>query len=82
MFIILSKDQCKACLFSYDYRSYSLFEKSFTASYKFMKVVHAGDDFIYSIDWKDVVWFLESLVVKSWISDKQFCFQLKEPTKN
>lgn len=64
VFIVLSKDQRKVRLFSYDRRSYSLFEKRFAAGYRFMKVVHEGDDFIYSIDWKDVVLLLESPVVK------------------
>lgn len=64
VFIVMSKDMRKVRLFSYDHRSYSLFEKRFTAGYKFMQVVHEGDELIYSIDWRDVVLLLESPVVK------------------
>lgn len=64
VFIVMSKDMRKVRLFSYDHRSYSLFEKRFTAGYKFMQVLHEGGELVYSIDWRDVVLLLESLVVK------------------
>lgn len=64
VFIVLSKDRCKACLFSYDYRSYSLFEKSFAASYKFMKVVHAGMISFTPLIGKMLSGFLRVLLLK------------------
>lgn len=64
VFIVMSKDLRKVRLFSYDHRSYSLFEKRFTAGYKFMQVVYEDDEFVYSIDWKDAVLLLESPVFK------------------
>lgn len=64
VFIVMSKNLRKVRLFSYDHRFYSLFEKRFRAGYKFMQVFHEGDELIYSIDWKDVVLLLESLVIK------------------
>lgn len=64
VFIVLSKDMRKVRLFSYDRRSYSLFEKRFTAGYKFMQVVYDCGEPVYSIDWKDVVLLLESPVIK------------------
>ena len=42
-----------------------LFEKKFRADYQFMKVVRAGDEEVYRINWKDVVLLLENPVVKS-----------------
>lgn len=64
VFIVMSKNLRKVRLFSYDHRFYSLFEKRFRVGYKFMQVFHEGDELIYSIDWKDVVLLLESLVIK------------------
>lgn len=64
VFIVLSKDMRKVRLFSYDHRSYSLFAKRFTVGYKFMQVIHEGRELIYSIDWWNVVLFLENPVVK------------------
>ena len=63
VFLIISKDRRKVRLFRYDERSCSLYEKRFSSGYKFMKVSHDGDSPIYSIDWKDVVVLLQSLVV-------------------
>lgn len=51
-------------MFSFDNRSYSLFEKKFVAGYQFMKVERNGADTVYRIDWKDVVLILEIPVVK------------------
>ena len=64
VFIVMSKDLRKVRLFSYDHRSYSLFEKRFTTGYKFMQVKYDGDEAIYSINWKDVALILESPVIK------------------
>ena len=64
VFIVMSKDFRKIRLFSYDRRSYSLYEKKFTSNYRFMKVVYEGDRTFYSISWKDVVLLLESPIVK------------------
>lgn len=64
VFIVLSKDFRKVRLFSYDRRSYSLYEKKFTSDYRFMKIVHDGDQTFYSINWRDVVLLLESPIVK------------------
>lgn len=64
VFIVLSKDFRKVRLFSYDRRSYSLYEKKFSPGYRFMKVIHEGDESFYSIDWNDVVLLLESPVIK------------------
>lgn len=50
VFIVLSKNFRLVRLFSYDHRSYSLFEKRFRPGYQFMQVVYDGDDTIYSID--------------------------------
>ena len=52
-------------LFSFDNRSYSLFEKKFVAGYQFMKVERNGADTVYRIDWKDVVLILENPIVKT-----------------
>ena len=51
-------------MFSFDNRSYSLFEKKFVAGYQFMKVERNGVDIVYRIDWKDVALILENSVVK------------------
>ncbi|WP_270569968.1 hypothetical protein [Bacteroides eggerthii] len=51
-------------MFSFDNRSYSLFEKKFVAGYQFMKVERNGVDIVYRIDWKDVALILENPVVK------------------
>ena len=52
-------------MFSFDNRSYSLFEKKFVAGYQFMKVERNGADTVYRIDWKDVVLILENSIVKT-----------------
>lgn len=64
VFIVMSKDCRKIRLFSYDRRSYSLYEKKFSSDYHFMKIVHEGDQTFYSISWKDVVLLLEGPIVK------------------
>ena len=52
-------------MFSFDRRSYSLFEKKFVAGYQFMRIVKEGDDVTYRINWKDVVLLLENPIIKS-----------------
>ncbi len=52
-------------MFSFDNRSYSLFEKKFVAGYQFMKVERNGADTVYRIAWKDVVLILENPIVKT-----------------
>ena len=64
VFIVMSKDFRKVRLFSYDRRSYSLYEKKFTSNYRFMKIVYEDDHAFYSINWKDVVLLLESPIIK------------------
>lgn len=67
VFIIMSKDRRKVRLFNYDRRSASLFEKRFSANYKFMKVEKEGGETFYSIAWKDVVMLLENVVISKLI---------------
>ena len=52
-------------MFSFDNRSYSLFEKKFVAGYQFMKVERNGADTVYRIAWKDVVLILENPIVET-----------------
>ena len=63
-FIVMSRNRRIVRMFSFDNRSYSLFEKKFVAGYQFMKVERNGADTVYRIDWKDVVLILENPVVK------------------
>lgn len=65
VFIVMSRDRRIVRLFTYDNRSYSLFEKKFVAGHQFMRVEHEGNERVYRIDWKDVVLLLESPIVKS-----------------
>ncbi len=67
VFIIMSKDRRKVRLFNYDRRSAALFEKRFSAHYRFMKVEKAGEETFYSIEWKDVVLLLENTVINKLI---------------
>ena len=55
VFIVMSKDLRLVRLFSYDQRSYSMFERRFRPSYKFMHVSYNGDEKIYLINWRDVI---------------------------
>ena len=66
-FISSLKDRRIVCLFAYDNRSYSLFEKKFVASYQFMRIIKddGGNEVVYRIDWKDVVFQLDNSVIKS-----------------
>ena len=64
VFIVMSRNRRIVRMFSFDNRSYSLFEKKFVAGYQFMKVERNGADTFYRIDWKDVVLILENPVVK------------------
>lgn len=64
VFIVMSKDRRIVRMFTYDNRSYSLFEKRFVSGYRFMKVERKGDDRAYRIDWRDVVLLLENPIVK------------------
>ena len=65
VFIVMSKNRRIVRMFTYDHRSYSLFEKKFVAGYQFMKVERNGDDKVYRIDWRDVVLLLENPIVKT-----------------
>ena len=64
VFIVMSKNRRIVRMFTYDNRSYSLFEKKFVSGYQFMKVIRRGDETFYRIDWKDVVLLLENPIVK------------------
>ena len=65
VFIVMSRDRRIVRLFTYDNRSYSLFEKKFVSGYLFMKVEREGGELVYRIDWKDVVLLLENPIVKT-----------------
>ena len=65
VFIVMSRDRRIVRLFTYDNRSYTLFEKKFVAGHQFMKVDHNGDERVYRIDWKDVVLLLENPIVST-----------------
>lgn len=65
VFIVMSRDRRIVRLFTYDNRSYTLFEKKFVACHQFMKVYHNGDERVYRIDWKDVVLLLENPIVNT-----------------
>jgi len=64
VFIVMLRNRRIVRMFSFDNRSYSLFEKKFVAGYQFMRVERNGGDTVYRIDWKDVVLILGSSVVK------------------
>lgn len=64
VFIVLSRDRRIVRMFTYDNRSYSLFEKRFVSGYRFMKVERKGDDRVYRIDRRDVVLLPENSIVK------------------
>ena len=65
VFIVMSRDRRIVRLFTYDNRSYTLFEKKFVAGHQFMKVDYDGDERVYRIDWKDVVLLLENPIVNT-----------------
>lgn len=65
VFIVMSRNRRIVRMFSYDNRSYSLYEKKFVAGHQFMRVEREGDEKVYRIDWKDVVLLLESPIVKT-----------------
>ena len=65
VFIVMSRDRRIVRLFTYDNRSFTLFEKKFVAGHQFMKVYHNGDERVYRIDWKDVVLLLENPIVNT-----------------
>ena len=64
VFIVMSRNRRIVRMFTYDNRSYSLFEKKFVSGCQFMKVDREGSERVYRIDWKDVVLLLESPIVK------------------
>lgn len=49
VFIVMSRDRCIVRFFTYDNRSYSLFEKKFMVGHQFMKVEREGDERVYLI---------------------------------
>lgn len=63
VFIVMSLNRRIVRMFSFDYRSYSLFEKKFVSGYQFMKVNRNGSDIFYRIDWKDVILILRNLLM-------------------
>ena len=65
VFIVMSRNRRIVRMFTFDNRSYSLFEKKFVAGYQFMKVERNGADTVYRIAWKDVVLILENPIVKT-----------------
>ena len=64
VFIIMSCNRRIVRMFTYDNRSYSLFEKRFVSGHQFMKVDCEGNELVYRIDWEDVVLLLENPIVK------------------
>lgn len=76
VFIVMSRNRRIVRMFSFDNRSYSLFEKKFVAGYQFMKVERNGADTVYRIAWKDVVLILENPIVKTLKSDNQSIYPL------
>ena len=46
---VMSRNRRIVRMFSFDNRSYSLFEKKFVAGYQFMKVERNGADTVYRI---------------------------------
>ena len=64
VFMVMSRNRRIVRMFTYDNRSYSLFEKKFVSGYQFMKVDREGSERVYRIDWKDVVFGFESPIVK------------------
>ena len=65
VFIVMSKNRRIVRMFTYDHRSYSLFEKKFVSGYQFMKVERNGGEEVYRIDWRDVGLLLESPIIKT-----------------
>lgn len=65
VFIVMSRNRRIVRMFTYDNRSYSLYEKKFISGYQFMKVEREGKERVYRIDWKDVVLLLENPIVKT-----------------
>lgn len=64
-FIVMSRNRRIVRMFSFDNRSYSLFEKKFVTGYQLMKKVERnGADIVYRIDWKDVALILKIHVLK------------------
>lgn len=64
-FISSLKDRRIVCLFAYDNRSYSLFEKSLLRAISLIIKDDGGNEVVYRIDWKDVVFQLDNSVIKS-----------------
>lgn len=64
VFIVMSRNRRIVRMFSFDNRSYSLFEKKFSAGYQFMKVERNVSGAVYRIDWKDMVLILENPIVR------------------
>ena len=64
VFIVMSRNRRIVRMFSFDNRSYSLFERKFVSGYQFMRVEREGAGTVYRIDWKDVVLILENPIVK------------------
>ena len=52
VFIVMSKDRRIVRMFTYDNRSYSLFEKKFVSGYQFMKVTRKAEEKAYPIHTK------------------------------
>lgn len=64
VYIVMSRDRRIVRMYSFDNRSYGLYEKKFMAGYQFMKVDRKGADTVYRIDWRDVVLVLENPIVE------------------
>ena len=65
VFIVMSRNRRIVRMFTYDNRSYGLFEKKFVSGYQFMKVERKGGEKVYRIDWRDVVLLLGNPIVKT-----------------
>lgn len=64
VFIFMSKDRRKLRMIHYEDHAYFMHEKSFTQSYKYMKVQYTEDGRkVYRMDWKDLVALLQSPVI-------------------
>lgn len=62
-FIVMSRDRRMVRIFTYDSRSFGLYERRFCPGYKFMKVLHDGEEKVFSIQWNDILLLLKSPVV-------------------
>ena len=73
VYIFMSKDHKKVKMIHYERHAYYLHEKSFTNSYRFMRIELEESITVYKIDWQSLVSVLKALLLNRYVYRALVC---------